>query len=126
MPAGARKRSIATAHRVPRTPIGSVVSANLQVPMINGQMVACAHTGNAARNSSSGRTWTRQALVCAPNQHVVIESRELLAMLEASGKTRISVEFEVRRAWWGGSLMFNPVGVDGHRYGSWVTADGHA
>jgi hypothetical protein len=26
--------------------------------MINGQMVACAHTGNAVRNSSSGRTWS--------------------------------------------------------------------
>src|SRR5438552_2555560 len=83
------------------------------------------------------RTAVRMSFLCAPNQHVVIESTELLAMLEASGKTRINVEFEVRRAWWGcylirtsscnsGSLMFNVVGVDGHRYGSWVTKDGHA
>ena len=72
------------------------------------------------------RTAVRLSFVCAPNQHVVIESKELLAMLEAPGKTRISVEFEVRRAWWSGSLTFNPVVVDGHRYGSWVTAGGHA
>ncbi len=59
-----------------------------------------------------------------PHQHVVIESAELLAMLEASGKTMISVEFEVRRAWWGGSFTFDIVGVDGDRYGRWRTADG--
>ena len=72
------------------------------------------------------RTAVRMSFVCAPNQHVVIESTELLALLEASGKTRISVEFEIRRAWWGGPLTFNVVSVDGHRYGSWIIADGHA
>src|SRR5438874_506250 len=46
-----------------------------------------------------GGTAVRMSFVCAPNQHVVIESTELLAMLQASGKARISVEFEVHHPW---------------------------